>query len=132
MVGRLRTLPPEVAVAVVTTTQPMAAPVLSASDAIRLLTDMRPVPVAGNAGEAVRVLQEQTLGIPSLICVAASRDGDLWPDDEHKARILLYDTTEIAPPRGILRVVRDPMDRQVFDCELFGFPVGAAELPCML
>lgn len=132
LLARLETLPPEVAVAVVTTTQPMAAPVLSAADAVRLLADMRPVPVAGNASEAVRVLQEQTTGIPSLICVAASRDGDLWPDDEHEARILLHDTTEIAPPRGILHAVRHPMDTQGFDCELFGFPADAPELPSLV
>jgi hypothetical protein len=132
LVEHLRDLPPEIAVAVASTAQPMAAPLLSAPEAIRLIESMRPVPVPGSAGEAVRVLQEQTAGIPSLLCVLASRDMDLWADEEQEASFLLHDTTDIAPPRGIRRIERDVGDPRGLDCQLFGFASDEAELPLLL
>jgi hypothetical protein len=132
LVAQLRELPPEIAVAVASTAQPMAAPLLSAPEAIRLIESMRPVPVAGSASEAVRVLQEQTAGIPSLLCVVASRDMDLWADEEQEASVLLHDTTDIAPPQGIRLIERDAGDPRGLDCQLFGFAPDEAELPLLL
>lgn len=129
LVGRLETLPPDVAVALTTTAQPMAAPLLSPPEAVRLLAAMHPAPVAGDVSEGVRVMQEQVAGIPSLLCVVASRDLDLWPDEAQRARLLIHDTTDLASPRGIRQVTWEPTDPDGFEVELFGFDAADATLP---
>lgn len=132
LVGQLAALPADVAVALATTAQPMSAPLLSPPEAARLLATMHPAPVAGNANEAVRVLQEQMAGMPSLLCVVASRDLDLWPDEEQQGRLLIHDTTGLAPPRGIRRVTWNPADPDGLEVELFGFGATDATLPSLV
>jgi len=132
LVKQLAALPADVAVALATTTQPMAAPLLAPPEAARLLATMHPAPVAGNVSEAVRVLQEQMAGMPSLLCVVASRDLDLWPDEEQRGRLLIHDTTGLAPPQGIRRVAWNPADPDGFEVDLFGFDATDATLPSLV